>query len=89
MISSLRPYAETIGLLIEAYEKQRYPLPVATPAEALVELQTAHKLRRKDLVDVFGSEAAVSYVLNGKRGMTPEQIRRLAERFRVSPAVFI
>ena len=82
-------YAETIALLIEAYEKHRYPLPAATPAEALTELLKAHNLRQKDLVDVFGSEAEVSYVLNGKRGMTPEQIRRLAQRFHVSPAVFI
>jgi HTH-type transcriptional regulator / antitoxin HigA len=82
-------YAETIALLIEAYEKHRYPLSAATPAEALAELLKAHDLRQKGLVDVFGSEAEVSYVLNGKRGMTPEQFRRLTERFHVSPAVFI
>jgi len=31
----------------------------------------------------------VPYVRNRKRGVTPRQIRRLAERFHVSPAVFI
>jgi HTH-type transcriptional regulator / antitoxin HigA len=52
-------YAETIALLIEAYEKNRYPLPAATPAEALAELLKVHNLRQKDLVDVFGSEAGI------------------------------
>ena len=48
----------------------------------------ANELRQKDLVDVFGTESIVSDVLNGKRELTKEQIRRLSKRFHVSPAVF-
>jgi HTH-type transcriptional regulator/antitoxin HigA len=48
----------------------------------------ANGLRQKDLVDVFGTESIASEVLNGKRELNKEQIRRLSERFRVSPAVF-
>jgi HTH-type transcriptional regulator/antitoxin HigA len=47
-----------------------------------------HNLRQKDLVDVFGTESIVSDVLNGKRELNKEHIRRLSERFKVSPAVF-
>jgi len=82
-------YAETIALLIEAYEKHRFPLPAASPAEVLAELMAAHSLRQKELLDVFGSEAAVSYALHGKRELTVGQIRGLAEKFHVSPAVFV
>ncbi len=48
----------------------------------------ANGLRQKDLVDVFGTESVVSEVLNGKRELNKEHIRRLSERFKVSPALF-
>jgi HTH-type transcriptional regulator / antitoxin HigA len=82
-------YAETVALLIEGYEKRRYPLPQASPGAVLAELIAAHHLKQKELVDIFGSEAAVSYALHGKRSLTVEQIRGLAARFHVSPAVFV
>jgi HTH-type transcriptional regulator / antitoxin HigA len=47
----------------------------------------AHKLRQKDLIDVFGTESIVSDVLNGKRDLAKEHIRRLSKRFHVSPSV--
>jgi HTH-type transcriptional regulator / antitoxin HigA len=89
MTTAEERYLETIALLIEAYEKRHFPLPKVTPLEVLAELMIAHNLRQKDLVDVFGSEAAVSYVLRGKRDLTLHQLRGLAEKFHVSPAVFI
>jgi HTH-type transcriptional regulator/antitoxin HigA len=42
----------------------------------------------KDLVDVFGTESIVSDVLNGKRDLAKDHIRKLSERFGVSPALF-
>jgi HTH-type transcriptional regulator / antitoxin HigA len=39
-------------------------------------------------MDVFGAESTVSAVLNGKREMTREHIKRLSSRFHVSPEVF-
>jgi len=82
-------YGETIAVLLETYEKQHLELRDATPLEILVELMDGNGLRQKDLVDVFGSEAAVSYVLNGRRALTLPQITGLARKFRISPAAFI
>jgi HTH-type transcriptional regulator/antitoxin HigA len=39
-------------------------------------------------VDVFGTESIVSDVLNGKRDLAKDHIRKLSERFGVSPALF-
>lgn len=89
MTAAEERYAETVALLIEAFEKRRYPLPQVSPAEVLAELMAVHGLKQKELVDVFGSEAAVSYALHGKRSFTVDQIRKLAARFHVSPAVFV
>ena len=78
-----------VALLIEVYETRRHPLSEVSLAEVLAELVAAHNLKQKELVDVFGSEAAVSCALNGKRNLTVDHIRKLAAKFRVSPAVFV
>jgi HTH-type transcriptional regulator/antitoxin HigA len=45
-------------------------------------------LRQKDLVDVFGTPSIVSEVLSGKREMNKDHIKRLSQRFHVSPELF-
>jgi len=77
--------AELLTLLISDYEEKHYQLK---PIEIVEELMRANGLRQKDLVDVFGTESIVSEVLNGKRELNKEHIKRLSERFRISPAVF-
>jgi HTH-type transcriptional regulator/antitoxin HigA len=80
--------AELLTLLISDYEEKNYQLRAATPLEIIEELMAANDLRQKDLVGVFGTESVVSEVLNGKRELNKEHIRRLSERFKVSPALF-
>lgn len=77
-----------LTVLVEEYENKHYPVPTAGPLDILRHLMEVHELRQKDLVDVFGAESTVSDVLNGKRDITKEQVRRLSNRFHVSPAVF-
>jgi len=47
-----------------------------------------HGLLQKDLTDIFATPSIVSEVLSGKRELNKDHIRRLAERFRVSPELF-
>jgi HTH-type transcriptional regulator / antitoxin HigA len=77
-----------LTLLVEEYENRNSPVPPAGPLELLRHLMEVNDLRQKDLVDVFGAESTVSDVLNGKREITKEQVRRLSNKFHVSPAVF-
>lgn len=77
-----------LTVLIEDFEEKQYPLPDAGPLDIIRHVMEVHRLRQKDLVDVFGTESIVSDVLNGKRELTKEHIRRLSDRFGVSPAVF-
>ena len=81
--------AELLTLLIEDFEEKAYALEPASPVEILRELMDANNLRQKDLVDVFGTPSIVSEVLNGKRGLTIEHIKKLSGRFHVSAEVFI
>lgn len=80
--------ADLLTLLIEDYEAKHYDLPKASPLEVIEFLMEQHGLKQKDLVDVFGTPSIVSEVLRGKRDLNKEQIRRLSERFQVSPEVF-
>lgn len=77
-----------LTLLVEEYEERNYPVPEAGPLDIIRHLMEAHDLRQKDLADVFGTESIVSDVLNGKRDLAKEHIRRLSARFHVSPSVF-
>jgi HTH-type transcriptional regulator / antitoxin HigA len=79
---------QLLTVLVEAYENKFHTVPNAGPLDILRHLMEVHELRQKDLIDVFGAESTVSDVLNGKREITKEQVRRLSKRFHVSPAVF-
>lgn len=76
--------------LLEEYESRTLPpLPNVSPSDALRFLMRENGLHQKDLVDVFGSQAVVSKVLNGKRSVSKAQAKRLAERFAMGIEVFI
>ena len=63
-------------------------MPRAEPLSVLRFLMDQHGLMQKDLVDVFGTPSIVSEVLSGKRELNKEHIKRLSERFHVSPELF-
>src|SRR5574342_296917 len=79
---------DTLGTLVHAYEEEHYPIPDATGAEVLRFLMAEHGLTQSDLPEV-GSQGVVSEILNGKRELNVRQVRSLANRFHVSPAVFV
>ena len=83
-----RELAELLTLLIENFEERNYALPKASPLAAVEFLMDQHGLKQKDLADVFGTPSIVSEVLNGKRELNKEHIRKLSGRFGVSPELF-
>jgi len=80
--------AELLTVLIEDFEEKRYRLPRAKPLDILRFLMDQHGYKQKDLAGVFGTPSIVSEILNGKRELNKEHIKRLSKRFRVSPEVF-
>ncbi|MBP9500702.1 MAG: hypothetical protein KBF17_00930 [Candidatus Promineofilum sp.] len=79
---------DTLGTVIAAYEADNLTLAEAGGGEVLAYLMEEHGLRQSDLPEV-GSQGVVSEVLSGKRELNVRQIRELAARFGVSPAVFV
>jgi len=83
-----RRFAELLTLLIEDFEERNYALPKASPIATVEFLMDQHGLKQKDLVDVFGTRSVVSEILSGKRELNKDHIRKLSERFGVSPELF-
>ncbi|MGH9580384.1 MAG: helix-turn-helix domain-containing protein [Terriglobales bacterium] len=79
---------ELLTLLVNEFESKHYPMEASGPLAVIRHLMESNHLRQKDLVDVFGTESIVSDVLNGKRDLTKEHIKRLSARFGISPAAF-
>jgi HTH-type transcriptional regulator/antitoxin HigA len=84
-----KEFMALLTLLIEDFEERHYALKPASPIEHLRELMAAQGLKQKDLIPIFGTSSIVSEVLRGKRRLTTGHIRRLSERFHVSPELFI
>jgi HTH-type transcriptional regulator/antitoxin HigA len=79
---------DLLSTQIERYEEAHYPLPEATPHEVLRYLMEEHGLSQREIAADLGGQSVVSDVLHGKRQLNARQIRALATRFHVSPAVF-
>jgi HTH-type transcriptional regulator/antitoxin HigA len=84
----LADLAETLALSIEAYEDIHIPLPNTSTPAILRSLMEDHELTQSDLPEI-GIQGVVSEILAGKRDLNVHQIAQLAERFSVSPAVFM
>ncbi|MDM8529679.1 hypothetical protein QUF63_00810 [Anaerolineales bacterium HSG25] len=79
---------DTLGTLVQVYEENHLPMPLVSGGEALQFLMTEHDLKATDLPEL-GLVETVTAILNGQRELTITQIRWLAQRFGVSPAVFV
>jgi HTH-type transcriptional regulator/antitoxin HigA len=75
--------------LIEAYERSRWPRSVPTLPDLLNYLMDQHDLSRGDLVPMLGTASRVSEVMNGKRELSMNMVRRLRERFNISADLLI
>jgi HTH-type transcriptional regulator / antitoxin HigA len=68
---------EVLFTLVEAYEEQQYPILPPDPIEAIKYYMDSRGLDRRDLERYIGSSGRVSEVLNRKRPLTLNMIRKL------------
>jgi HTH-type transcriptional regulator/antitoxin HigA len=80
---------EVLTTLVEAYEEKHYPIPLPDPIEAIYYYLESRGLSRRDLEPYLGSRARVSEVLNRKRPLSLEMIRRLNNGLRIPAEVLI
>ena len=68
---------EILVALIEVYENKHYPIEASTPIEAIKFQMDQRGLKLKDLQAFLGSPSKVSEVMNGKRPLSLNMIKKL------------
>lgn len=80
---------DILATLIEAYEDKHYPMDPPDPIEAIKFRMEQQGLTRKDLEPLIGTRTRVAEVLNRRRGLSIEMIRRLHKTLGISAEVLI
>jgi HTH-type transcriptional regulator/antitoxin HigA len=80
---------EVLSVLIEAYENERHPIPPADPIETIAFYMEQNNLTVTDLGRLFGSKPHASEVLNRRRKLSLEMIRRLADEWKLPTDVLV
>lgn len=80
---------DVLATLIDAYESEHYPMEPPDPIEAIKFRMEQQGLSRKDLEPLIGTRTRVAEVLNRKRSLSINMIRRLHDRLGISAEVLI
>lgn len=80
---------DVLATLVEAYEARHQPIPLPDPIEAILYHMDSRGLTRVDLEPYLGSRARVAEVLNRKRALSIEMIRRLHSGLGIPSEVLI
>ena len=80
---------ELLSLLIDKYENFHYPIDLPDPIEAIKFRMEQLNYKPKDLADVIGFRSRVTEVLNKKRKLSLDMIRKINQRMNISTDVLI
>ncbi len=84
-----RDEAEVLSILIEKYEDEHYLIGMPDPIEAIKFRMEQMGMKQKDLVEVVGFKSRVSEILNKKRKLTLEMIRKLSASLHIPTDVLV
>ena len=80
---------ELLSILIEAYEKENYPIEPPNPIEAILFRIDQLGMKKSELKTILGSRSRVSEVLSGKRKLSLSMIRKLNDQLGISAQTLI
>jgi len=80
---------DVLTTLVEAYEEKYYPIGQPDPVEAISHQMESQGLTRRDLEAYLGSRARVSEILNRKRSMSLQMIRKLQKGLGIPAEILI
>ena len=81
--------ADIIALLVDNYENEYYPIEAPDPIEAIKIRMEEMQIKQIDLVPEIGGKSRVSEILNKKRRLTVDMIRKLTVRLNLSASLLI
>jgi HTH-type transcriptional regulator/antitoxin HigA len=81
---------EVLSTLIEKYESREYPTPQVSSSKMLAHLLEVKGITNTELAKQTGiPTTTLSNVLAGRRGISKDNVLKLAKYFRVSPTLFL
>lgn len=80
---------ELLALLIAKYEDEKYPIDLPDPIEAVKFRMEQLGMKTKDLEKSIGFKSRVSEILNKKRKLTLDMIRKLHQQLNIPTEVLI
>ncbi|MEA2876345.1 MAG: HTH-type transcriptional regulator / antitoxin HigA [Hyphomicrobiales bacterium] len=80
---------DVLATLIDVYETTHYPMDPPDPVEAIKFRMEQQGLTRKDLEPLIGTRTRVAEILNRRRSLSIDMIRRLHKTLGISADVLI
>jgi len=80
---------EILSILIDNYESQNFPIEMPDPISAINFRMEQLGLKQKDLVKTIGFKSRVSEIMNKKRKLTLDMIRKLNTDLKIPTEVLI
>ena len=80
---------EVLGILIDQYENEHFPIGMPDPIEAIKFRMEQLDYSQNDLAKVIGLKSRASEILNKKRKLSLEMIRNLHDKLNIPTEVLI
>jgi HTH-type transcriptional regulator / antitoxin HigA len=80
---------EVLGILIERYEDEHFPIGFPDPVEAIKFRMEQLGYNQADLAKIIGLKSRTSEILNRKRKLTLDVIRKLHDKLNIPTDVLI
>ena len=80
---------EILAMVIDNYENENFPIGMPDPIAAINFRMEQMGLKQKDLVEMIGFKSRVSEIMNKKRKLTLEMIRKLHTNLNIPTEVLI
>ena len=87
--SKLGDELEILSILIDQYENENFPIDLPDPIEAIKFRMEQMGLKQKDLAEIIGFKSRVSEIMNKKRKLTLEMIRKLNTQLHIPTEVLV
>jgi len=80
---------EVLGILIDQYENEQFPISLPDPVEAIKFRMEQLGYTQNDLANIVGLKSRASEILNRKRKLSLEMIRKIHEVLNIPTDVLI
>lgn len=80
---------EVLGILIDRYENEHFPIDLPDPIEAIKFRMEQLGYNQNDLANIVGLKSRASEILNRKRKLSLEMIRQLHDKLNIPTEVLI